>query len=61
MGYIFQLLAIACEEDSTGARAVSNANHIALYIRWTVIRALERLIISSLTDRCVCHRELVPS
>lgn len=60
VGYILELFAVACEEDGSCSRSISNADNVALYIGWSVGGSIERLIISSMATRRVCNGILMP-
>tara|TARA_R110002003_G_scaffold2062_8_gene23977 strand:- start:3159 stop:3449 length:291 start_codon:yes stop_codon:yes gene_type:complete len=44
---VIELLAVACEEERAGARAVTDANDVSLNVGWTVSCGYERLVVSS--------------
>jgi hypothetical protein len=57
--YLFELLTIACEEDSTSPRSVTHADNIALY-QWGPVRSGAKwLVIAASTGRLVSNRVLV--
>jgi hypothetical protein len=57
--YLFELLTIACKEDSTSSRPVTHTNNIALY-QWGPIRSGAKwLVIAASTGRLVSNRVLV--
>jgi hypothetical protein len=61
VGYIFELLAIAREENSTCAWAVSYTDNITLNVCRCVVRGSKWLVVSSMATGCVCNRILVPT
>lgn len=59
VGDVFELFAVAREEDGSGAWTVADADHVALFVGGCVLCARERLVVAPLTCRGVRDRPLV--
>jgi hypothetical protein len=58
---VLESFAVAGEENSTGPRAIAYAYYVALYESWRIVCCVERLVVSSLSSRCICDRVFVKS
>lgn len=58
---IVELLSVASEKDSAGARPVAYTNDVALFVVRSVVGARERLVVPSLAARCVCNGPFMPA
>lgn len=56
---VFEFFAVAREEDGTGARAVANADDVALDVGGAVWGGVEGLVVAAPAGGCVCDRVLV--
>lgn len=51
---VFELLAVAGEENGTGSGSVSDPNNIALYVWGSIWRSVKRLIVPPVAGGGVC-------
>lgn len=61
VGYVIEFLAVACEEDRAGARAIADANDVALDVGRAIRSRREGLVVPARTRGGIGYGRFVPA